>query len=153
MSDGATPSPNTPVDLLIDDVTLVSPGEPVRRGWSVAITGREIVMVAPRDHLADRPARRRIHSGGGLCAPGLINTHNHTPIMSVRGMVEDLGFAPAYTSGVPQGHWLGNEETFALARLGLAELLCQGCTTVVDFYNRPDPLARAMAESLSLIHI
>ncbi|NQW08538.1 MAG: amidohydrolase [Alphaproteobacteria bacterium] len=147
MTDGAPHPSGSAVDLLIDDVALVSPGEPVRRGWSVAITGREIVAVAPRDSVADTPARRRIDGRGGLCAPGLINTHNHTPIMSVRGMVEDLGFAPAYTPGVPQGHWLGDEETFALARLGLAELLCQGCTTVVDFYNRPDPLARAMAES------
>lgn len=143
----ATMTETAAVDLLIDDVALVSPGEPLRRGWSVAIVGTAIAEVGPAADFADRPAARRIDGGGGLCCPGLVNTHNHTPIMSVRGMVEDLGFAPAYTPGIPQGHWLGDEETYALARLGLAELLCQGCTSVVDFYARPDPLARAMAES------
>lgn len=84
-----------------------------------------------------------IDGKGALCLPGLINTHNHSPLMSVRGMVEDLGFAPAYTPGVPQGHWLSSEETQILARLGVMEMLCAGATTIVDYYRMPDALARA----------
>jgi 5-methylthioadenosine/S-adenosylhomocysteine deaminase len=87
-----------------------------------------------------------IDGGGGLCLPGLVNSHNHTPLMSVRGMVEDLGFAPAYVPGVPQGHWLSDEETLALARLGVMELMLAGATTVVDYYRKPDALARAAHE-------
>jgi 5-methylthioadenosine/S-adenosylhomocysteine deaminase len=134
-------------DLLIDNLSLVSGDAPLRRDHTVAIAGNTIAAVGPREDFATANANRRIDGRGGLCCAGLVNTHNHTPIMSVRGMVEDRGFAPAYTPGIPQGHWLGDEETYALARLGLAELLCQGCTTVVDFYARPDALARAMAES------
>jgi len=87
-----------------------------------------------------------IDGGGGLCLPGLVNSHNHTPLMSVRGMVEDLGFAPAYVPGVPQGHWLSEEETLALARLGVMELLMSGATTIVDYYRKPDALAHAAHE-------
>lgn len=90
-----------------------------------------------------------IDGRGALCLPGLINTHNHSPLMSVRGMVEDLGFAPAYTPGVPQGHWLSEEETQILARLGVMEMLCAGATTIVDYYRMPDALARA-AEAFGL---
>jgi 5-methylthioadenosine/S-adenosylhomocysteine deaminase len=86
---------------------------------------------------------------GALCLPGLINTHNHSPLMSVRGMVEDIGFAPAYTPGVPQGHWLSEEETQILARLGVMEMLCAGATTIVDYYRCPEALARA-AEAFGL---
>lgn len=87
-----------------------------------------------------------LDGGGGLCLPGLVNSHNHTPLMSVRGMVEDLGFAPAYVPGVPQGHWLSDEETLALARLGVMELMMSGATTIVDYYRKPDALARAAHE-------
>jgi len=87
-----------------------------------------------------------IEGEGALCLPGLINGHNHSPLMVVRGMVEDLGFAPAYTPGVPQGHWLSEEETLALSRLGVMEMLCAGATTIVDYYRKPDALARATEE-------
>ena len=87
-----------------------------------------------------------IDARGALCLPGMVNTHNHSPLMIVRGMVEDLGFAPAYTPGVPQGHWLSGEETLALARLGVMEMLMAGATTIVDYYRKPDALARAAAE-------
>lgn len=89
------------------------------------------------------PGESVIDGRGALCLPGLINTHNHSPLMSVRGMVEDLGFASAYTPGVPQGHWLSKEETQILARLGVMEMLCAGATTIVDYYRMPDALARA----------
>ncbi|MCC5999855.1 MAG: amidohydrolase family protein [Pararhodobacter sp.] len=87
-----------------------------------------------------------IDGRGALCLPGLVNSHNHTPLMSVRGMVEDLGFAPAYTPGVPQGHWLSDDETLALSRLGVMELMMAGATTIVDYYRKPEALARAAHE-------
>jgi len=98
--------------------------------------------IAARGAIPERGATI-IDGKGALCLPGLINTHNHSPLMSVRGMVEDLGFAPAYTPGVPQGHWLSDEETQILARLGVMEMLCAGATTIVDYYRTPDALARA----------
>jgi 5-methylthioadenosine/S-adenosylhomocysteine deaminase len=81
-----------------------------------------------------------------LVIPGLVNTHSHTPLSITRGMIEDLSFAPIYTKSVPQGQLLSAEETLALARLGMYELLCAGCTTVVDFYRNPSMLARAADE-------
>lgn len=112
-----------------------------------ALTIREGVITA-RGEAA--PSDAVVVDGqGALCLPGLINTHNHSPLMSVRGMVEDLGFAPAYTPGVPQGHWLSEEETQILARLGVMEMLCAGATTIVDYYRCPEALAQA-AQSFGL---
>ena len=131
--------------LLIDDVHLVSPGQPIRRHAALRIESGRIAWIGPREMAV--PAERTLSGRGALCLPGFVNTHNHTPLMIVRGMVEDLGFAPAYTPGIPQGHWLSNEETFLLARLGQTELLMAGCTTVVDYYRAPDALARAAMET------
>lgn len=133
-------------DLIVNDVQIVTPGAVIARDQSLAITAGRIAWIGPREAANNRAARRRIEGGGGLCLPGLINSHNHTPLMAVRGMVEDLGFAPAYTPNVPQGHWLSDEETLALARLGALELLTAGATTIVDYYRKPDALARAAEE-------
>ena len=96
--------------------------------------------------LARDDAEDALDAKGALCLPGLVNSHNHSPLMIVRGMVEDKGFAPAYIPGVPQGHWLSDEETLALARLGVMEMLCSGATTIVDYYRTPQALARAAHE-------
>ena len=127
------------------NVALLCPTEGFVPGGSLTI--RDGVIAARG--ATPNPGETVIDGKGAMCLPGLINTHNHSPLMSVRGMVEDLGFAPAYTPGVPQGHWLSSEETQILARLGVMEMLCAGATTIVDYYRMPDALARA-AEAFGL---
>lgn len=114
---------------------------------AVAVVADRIVAVGPCAEIeAGWAPARRLGSSRHLLMPGLVNTHNHTPLMIVRGMVEDLSFAPAYTPGIPQGDALSFEEAHALARLGVYELLRFGSTTVVDFYRHPEALARAAEE-------
>lgn len=105
-----------------------------------------IARVAPPSGAPADPQAGVIDGRGALCLPGLINSHSHSPLSIVRGMVEDLGFAPAYIPGVPQGHWLSDEEILALARLGVMEMMMAGATTIVDYYRKPDALARAADE-------
>jgi len=113
------------------NVTLLTPDSPVRFGTDIRIDGdgriAEIGVALP--HL---PADEMMDARGALCLPGLVNSHNHSPLMVVRGMIEDRGFAPAYTLGVPQGDWLTDEDCLALARLGVMQMLCAGATTIVD---------------------
>ena len=139
----------TPCDLLIDNaliLTLDGAGT-VHPGGAVAIVGRRIAAVGPAGDLllAWQPARR-IEGRDRLVMPGLVNVHNHTPLMITRGMVEDVGYAPAYTPHLPQGHRLSAEQAYLLARLGVYELLRCGSTTVVDYYRHPESCARALAE-------
>ena len=143
----AIEDPAPPDTTVIEDVRIVTPGRPLQSAAAIELRGPRIHWVGTRDEARGRPAARRVAAGGALCLPGFVNTHNHTPLTIVRGMVEDLGFAPAYTPGIPQGHWLSDEETYLLARLGQMELLCAGCTTVVDYYRKPDALARAAADT------
>jgi 5-methylthioadenosine/S-adenosylhomocysteine deaminase len=121
------------------NVSLLCPKQGFVAQGSITILNETIIARGA----SPRPGDKIFDCKGALCLPGLVNTHNHSPLMSVRGMVEDLGFAPAYTPGVPQGHWLSSEETQILARLGVMEMLCAGATTIVDYYRMPDALARA----------
>ncbi len=127
------------------NVTLLTPDSGIRPGVDIAIDDQGTIAEIGKD-LPPAPGAVLHDAQGALCLPGFVNSHNHSPLMIVRGMVEDIGFAPAYTPGVPQGHWLSAEETLVLARLGVMEMLCSGATTIVDYYRCPEALAQAAHE-------
>ncbi|HBM59007.1 MAG TPA: N-ethylammeline chlorohydrolase, partial [Citreicella sp.] len=96
------------------NITLLDPDSGMTRGVDlVTDTQGRIARIGP--DLPPAPGVPVIDAQGALCLPGFVNSHNHSPLMIVRGMIEDISFAPAYTPGVPQGHWLSDEETLALA--------------------------------------
>lgn len=136
-------------DLLIRDALILTldADDRIIANGTVAVSGDRIVSIG---HADDSRVRwlpgRTLDARGNILMPGLVNTHNHSPLMIVRGMVEDRGFAPAYLQGVPQGDALGYEEALALARLGVYEAVASGATTIVDFYRHPGALAEAAAE-------
>ena len=81
-----------------------------------------------------------------LVIPGFVNVHTHTTLVMVRGEAEDMGFAPAYTAGVPHGHDVSEDEAIALSRLGAYECLRFGSTTINDSYVHAHAVMPAMAE-------
>lgn len=92
------------------------------------------------------PARRTVDLSGHVVTPGLVNVHTHTILTMVRGVAEDMGFAPAYTPGVPHGHEVTEDEAVALARLGAAEALLFGSTLINDSYVHAKLTLPAMGE-------
>lgn len=135
-------------DLLIRHSLLLFPGSDplLREDQAVAVIGDRIAAVGDDTALSRRYApERSVDARRRLVMPGLVNTHNHTPLMITRGMVEDLGFAPMYTPSIPQGHWMSAEECELLALLGVYELLRSGSTTIADYYRHPGAVAAAHA--------
>ncbi|PMR77812.1 amidohydrolase family protein [Billgrantia endophytica] len=92
------------------------------------------------------PARRTLDLSGRVVTPGFVNVHTHTILTMVRGVAEDMGFAPAYTPGVPHGHEVSEGEAVALARLGAAEALLFGSTLINDSFVHTDLTLPAMGE-------
>lgn len=82
-------------DLIVSGAVVVTgEGKAIGDG-AVAVTGKRIVALGETKKIdAAYTAARRIDAKGKILMPGLVNVHNHTPLMIVRGMVEDLGFAP-----------------------------------------------------------
>ncbi|MCX7366912.1 MAG: amidohydrolase family protein [Alphaproteobacteria bacterium] len=139
----------TPCDLLVtgDLILTLDPNSRTLTSGAIAVSGRTIVDIGPAETLRARwTPSKTIDGKGRIVMPGLVNVHNHTPLMITRGMIEDIGFAPMYTPGIPQGHWLTEDDAYALSSLGMYELLRAGCTTVVDFYRYPSACARAASE-------
>jgi len=136
-------------DLLIEAGVLILNAEgSMLRDGAVAIQDGRIVAVGPAAELRNLyEAHEHFIARDDVLMPGLINPHNHSPLMLVRGVIKDIGFAPAYTPGVPQGHMLSAEEVYLLSRLGVYEQMRAGCTTVGEWYWHANSIARAVAES------
>ena len=140
----------TPVtDLLLTDLTVITvdPAMSVLHDAAIAIAAGRITWVGPgRDWPATTPVTRRLALPGRVACPGFVNVHTHAILTMVRGVAEDLGFAPAYTPGIPHGHDVTPEEAVALARLGTTEALLFGSTLINDTYVHADLTLPAMAE-------
>lgn len=137
------------LDLLLKGATLVTcdAADRVIRGGAIGISDGRFAYVGPAAELApDTVARRTLDLAGRVITPGLVNVHTHAILSMVRGVAEDLGFAPAYTPGIPHGHDVTPEEAIALSRLGALEALLFGSTLINDTYVHADVTTGAMAE-------
>jgi 5-methylthioadenosine/S-adenosylhomocysteine deaminase len=138
-----------PLDLLLTGATLLTadPRNPLIENALVGVSGGRFVLVETASRDKPHPqARRVVHLEGRVITPGLVNIHTHAILTMVRGVAEDLGFAPAYTPGIPQGHMVTPDEAYAISRLGALEALLFGSTLINDTFVHADIITPAMAE-------
>lgn len=138
--------PKQQCDTLIRNALILTlnPQQDIYARGAIAIKGNTIVGLGDTNDIERQfDATEIVEADDKIAMPGFINTHNHTPLMIVRGMIEDMNFAPAYTKSLPKVHSLTHDQTLALSRLGALEMLRSGCTTVVDFYRHPQALRDA----------
>ena len=138
-----------PLDLLLTGATLLTadPRDPLIENALVGVSGGRFVLVEAASRDKPQPqARRVVHLEGRVITPGLVNIHTHANLTMVRGVAEDLGFAPAYTPGIPQGHMVTPDEAIAISRLGALEALLFGSTLINDTFVHADIITPAMAE-------
>ncbi len=143
--------------LLIRNVTAVDPAggaTHVLPGHDLAITGNRIVAVQPTGQIGTDQASEVIDGAGMAALPGLINTHAHTAMVLFRGAAED----------VPIEQWF-NDHVWSLEtnltpddvawgmRLGIAEMIESGVTTVADHYFEMHLIAEAVEESGLRAHL
>lgn len=136
-------------DMIIAGGTLLSsdPAQPyLEQAWIHITQGRiTAISDAAPDHVS--PQTTVVDATGRVVTPGFVNVHTHAILSMVRGVAEDMGFAPAYTIGVPHGHDPTPEEAYAMAQLGGLEALCFGSTIINDSFSHQDVALPAMAET------
>ena len=136
-------------DMIVASGTVLTadPFQPyLEAGWIMIRDGR---IVAIQDSAPDQihPSTKVIEAKGYIVTPGFVNVHTHAILSMVRGVGEDMGFAPAYTIGVPHGHDPTPDEAYAMAQLGGLEALCFGSTIINDSFTHQDVALSAMAET------
>ncbi len=90
---------------------------------------------------------REIDGRGKLVIPGLVNTHTHVAMTLMRNLADDIPLMEWLNERVwPFESRLGAEEIALGARLGMAEMLLGGTTTLVDMYWHEAAIAREARE-------
>ena len=131
-------------DTLITGATVLTcdPADRVIAEAAIGIAAGRIAYVGPA---IEAQAGRVLDLRGRVVTPGFVNVHTHAILSMVRGVAEDLGFAPAYTPGIPHGHDVTPDEAHALSRLGAVEAMLFGSTLVNDTYVHADVTMEAMS--------
>jgi 5-methylthioadenosine/S-adenosylhomocysteine deaminase len=120
------------------DWLLPIEGEPIKNG-AVAFEDGRITRVGSRAELG---AGR--HFAGAAIFPGFVNAHAHLEYASYTGFGDGLDFGGWIALHLQRKLALSFEEIVSLARLGAAECLASGITTVMDAsYSAASPQACA----------
>ncbi len=135
---------------LIKNVRLYTGDETYENG-AVLTDGDRILYAGEESRMTAPPLGGKkitvIDGGGGICMPGLANTHSHAPMVLLRGA----------GSGLPLAEWLGvvmpMEDKFTpdiiytATTLAIMEFLRQGVTAFADMYFYCDDMIRAVLDS------
>ena len=143
--------------LLVRNVTAVDPARGathVLPGHDLAIRGSRIVAVRPTGQIGADEASEVIDGAGMAALPGLINTHAHTAMVLFRGAAEDVPIEQWFNDYI----WsletnLTPDDVAWGMRLGLAEMIESGVTTVADHYFEMHLIAEAVEESGLRAHL
>ncbi len=112
--------------VLSADWVLPVSGEPIRDG-AVSIEGGRIAAVGTQAALG-----RGAHYPDAAIVPGFVNAHSHLEYAVYAGFGDGLPFAPWILIHIERKARLTDEEMVDIARLGAAECLRSGVTTVGD---------------------
>ncbi len=135
------------MDTLISGVTAVTMNEKmeVLFGAHIGITDGKIVSIS-KTPPTDKP--QTIIDGTGMVAiPGLINCHTHLATTVLRSYADDLSSREALEKLLQKESKMDSRCALAAARLGIAECLRFGVTSVSDLYYYPEATAQAAAEA------
>ena len=137
-----------PLDIMIRGCAALTsdPAMPVIEDAVIGIHGDKLAWIGKRADAGALEARRVIDAPGHLATPGFVNVHTHAVLSLARGMTEDLGFAPAYTPGVPHAYDITEDEAVALGRLTALEAMLFGSTIINDMYIHAHATLPAIAE-------
>src|SRR5262245_37618913 len=116
---------------------------------ALAICGDSIAALGPRSEITDAyRAETTLDATRCLVIPGLIDAHTHIPMTLFRGLADDLPLHTWLEQHVwPAEHQFINPETVRWAsRLGVAELLRCGVTTLCDMYFYENEVAAVVDE-------
>jgi cytosine/adenosine deaminase-related metal-dependent hydrolase len=112
--------------VLSADWVLPVDGEPIADG-AVALDGDRIAAVGTRDDLGEGE-----RFDEAVILPGLVNAHTHLEYAVYAGFGDGQAFGPWLATHIERKGRIGWDEFVAIARLGAAESLRSGVTTIAD---------------------
>jgi len=135
-------------DVLFTGATVVTMTDdcPVMRGAYVGVRDGRIIYA---DTLPPpEEARRTVDASGHILLPGLVNTHAHLGMGCLRGYADDFSLRTwLYEKVFPAEGRMDERAVVAGVRLGMAECIAHGITSVSDMYRFEPQTARLALET------
>lgn len=137
-------APHSQASLIIKNgqvITMNGQKQLIENGV-VVINNDTIVAVGDQSLLSQYTAIRIIDAQNGIVMPGMVNTHNHLPMIAFRGLGEEGIENRLFAYFFPlEGKKLSRDLIYQATRLGAVDLAQSGVTTFADmhrhsFYNK-----------------
>ncbi|MER7373160.1 amidohydrolase [Streptomyces lanatus] len=154
-----TPSPaEAAADLIITGCTVLVHDDQEGIGFeenaAIVVHGGVIESVTAAGAVRGRAAVERIDAGGQVALPGLVNCHTHAPMVTLRGVAEDLPIEEWFNDVVwPIESNLTERDVELGARLACAEMIRGGVTCFADHYFSMDAVAAVVEECGMRAHL
>lgn len=114
---------------------------------AIVVRDGVVEAVTSVDAVRGRDAVERIEAAGQVALPGLVNCHTHAPMVTLRGVAEDLPIEEWFNDVVwPIESNLTAKDVELGARLACAEMIRGGVTCFADHYFSMDAVAAVVEE-------
>ncbi len=135
------------LDILFSNTDIITMDDkhPTIFNGCVGVSDGKITYVG--SHRPTVPVKRIIDCKGRILMPGLINTHAHTAMCLMRGYADDYKLDEwLYNKVLPVEARLDERAVLAGFRLGAAEMLRNGTTSISDMYFFQPAVAKLALE-------
>ncbi|MGF1735415.1 amidohydrolase [Photobacterium satsumensis] len=141
--------PNYNASLIITNgqVLTINDQKDVIDNGVIVIENDTIIAVGDESLLNRYQAPEVIDAENGIVMPGMINTHNHLPMIAFRGLGEEGIENRLFAYFFPlEKEKLSRDLIYQATKLGAVDLAQSGVTTYADMYYHVDDMARATKE-------
>ncbi|ANU35988.1 amidohydrolase [Vibrio scophthalmi] len=142
-------APSYNADLIITngEVLTIDGNMSVIENGVVVVKDDKIIAVGEAVLAEQYRAPKLIDAQDGIVMPGMINTHNHLPMIAFRGLGEEGISNRLFAYFFPlEGEKLSRELIYNATKLGAIDLAQSGVTTYADMYYHMDEMAKATKE-------
>ncbi|MCP3697036.1 MAG: amidohydrolase [Aliivibrio sp.] len=136
-------------DLIINNgqVLTINADMQVIDDGVVVVKNDKIIAVGDATLLGQYYAPKNIDANDGIVMPGMINAHNHLPMIAFRGLGEEGISNRLFAYFFPlEAQKLSRELIYNATKLGAIDLAQSGVTTYADMYYHMDEMAKATKE-------
>lgn len=110
----------------------------------IVVDDNRILKVGGEELLKEYRAKKVIDAKGGIVIPGMINTHNHLPMIAFRGLGEEGIENRLFAYFFPlEGEKLSRDLIYKATIHGSIDMAMSGVTTYADMYYHMDEMAKA----------
>lgn len=137
------------VDILIKNgqILTIDKSMTIIDNGVLAIKDNRIEAVGDSSLLEKYTAQKEIDAGGGIVMPGMVNAHNHLPMIAFRGLAEEGISDRLMGYFMPLEKELLSRELIYHATIhGAIDLALSGVTTFADMYYHVDEMAKAVRQ-------